>query len=150
MEYWVSGGVPRVIVPDVTGMSAAAAAAKLNGDGLIVGTSTSQASDTVPIGEVISETPAAGTQVDKGSSVNLIVSSGPTSTSPSPSASPIPVPDVGTMDQTTAENTLVAAGFAVKSVIVSSVQPLGTVVDQDPKGGVLAVPGSKVTIFVSG
>ena len=64
-------------MPDVTLMSGADAAAKLNAAGLNVGSSTSQSSDTVPIGEVISQDPAAGSKVDKGSKVNLVISSGP-------------------------------------------------------------------------
>jgi beta-lactam-binding protein with PASTA domain len=77
VAYWVSGGVPRITVPDVTGMSVADAAAKLNAQNLAVGVSTNQPSDSVPAGEVISQSPVAGTKADQGSKVNLVVSSGP-------------------------------------------------------------------------
>ena len=43
----------------------------------MLGTVTTQSSSTVPSGSVISESPAAGTQVNVGSAVNLVVSSGP-------------------------------------------------------------------------
>jgi eukaryotic-like serine/threonine-protein kinase len=161
VAYWVSGGVPQVVVPDVTLMSGADAAAKLNADGLNVGASTSQASDTVPIGEVISQDPPAGRKVDKGSKVDLVISSGPTS-SPSPSVTPtatpsssptsglVTVPSVITMDQGTAEQTLKAQGFlVVVSKVTGGVQPTGTVVDQDPPPNSRAGPGSTVTIFVA-
>jgi len=42
-----------------------------------VGTVTTQPSGTVAAGNVISESPAAGTSVSAGSAVNLVVSSGP-------------------------------------------------------------------------
>jgi len=41
-----------------------------------VGTVTQEYSDTVPQGQVISQNPTAGTQVDKGSPVSLVVSKG--------------------------------------------------------------------------
>jgi hypothetical protein len=44
---------------------------------LVLGTVTTQSSSTVPSGSVISENPAAGTEVNAGSAVNLVVSSGP-------------------------------------------------------------------------
>jgi 6-phosphogluconolactonase len=64
-------------VPDVVGNSEAAAAAATLVAGLKVGTVTSQSSATVAAGDVISESPAAGTSVATGSLVNLTVSSGP-------------------------------------------------------------------------
>ena len=159
--YYVSGGVPQVTVPVVTNLSGVDAAAKLNNNGLNVGTTTSQPSDTVPIGEVISQDPAAGNKVDKDSKVNLVLSSGPTS-SPTPSVTPTPtpttspstglvtVPSVVTMMQPDAVAALKAKGF---SVTVSNVngngQPTGTVVDQDPAAYSSKPAGTTVTIFVA-
>jgi serine/threonine-protein kinase len=159
--YYVSGGVPQVTVPDVTLLSGVDAAAKLNNNGLNVGATTSQPSDTVPIGEVISQLPAAGDKVDKDSKVNLVISSGPTS-SPTPSVTPtstpttsptsglVTVPSVVTMMQPDAVAALKAKGF---SVTVSNVngngQPTGTVVDQDPAAYSTKPVGTTVTIFVA-
>jgi beta-lactam-binding protein with PASTA domain len=161
VTYWVSGGVPPVIVPDVTLMSGTDAAARLNADGLNVGASTSLASDTVPIGEVISQNPAAGDKVDKGSKVNLVISSGPTS-SPTPSVTPtatpsssptsglVAVPSVVTMAQADAEAALKAKGFLVAISNVSGTgQPVGTVVDQNPPALAKAPAGSTITISVA-
>src|SRR4029079_5971763 len=53
------------------------ASTAITGAGLTVGAVTSQASDTVPVGSVISESPAAGTPVAVGSAVALVISSGP-------------------------------------------------------------------------
>ncbi len=72
-------GPPPVSVPNVVGLTQAAATASINSAGLVVGTVTTASSNTVPAGEVISEKPVAGTLVTQGSSVNLAVSSGPPS-----------------------------------------------------------------------
>ena len=149
VTYWVSGGVPRVTVPDVTLMSAADAAAELNRVGLVVGTSNSQPSVDVPIGAVISQNPPAGDKVDKDTAVDLVISSGSPSSSPSPSGTPLPVPSVTTMNQGDAEALLLAAGFQVKVIPVADPQPAGTVVDQLPTAGDLAPKGSTVTIYVA-
>jgi len=66
----------QVSVPNVVGDTQAAATAAITNAGLTLGTVTSQASSTVPSGNVISETPSAGTSVNTGSPVNLVLSSG--------------------------------------------------------------------------
>ena len=67
---------PTVSVPNVVGLTQAAATSAITGVGLVVGTVTTASSSTVPSGSVISQTPAAGTSVAAGSAVNLVVSSG--------------------------------------------------------------------------
>ncbi len=69
--------VTLTAVPDVVGLARAAAEAAITGAGLVVGTVTQRSSDTVPAGNVISQDPAAGTGVLRGSAVSLVVSSGP-------------------------------------------------------------------------
>jgi serine protease len=74
----VSSGAPtQVAVPNVVGQTQTAATNAITAAGLAVGTITQQSSTTVASGTVISESPAAGTQVASGSSVSLVVSSGP-------------------------------------------------------------------------
>ena len=73
----VSSGLAQVAVPNVVGETQAAATTAITTAGLVLGTVTTQSSSTVPSGSVISENPAAGTQVNVGSAVNLVVSSGP-------------------------------------------------------------------------
>ena len=72
----VSSGPAPVAVPNVVGLSQAAAETAITGAGLTVGTVTNQNSDTVPSGDVISQSPAAGASVAPGSAVALVVSSG--------------------------------------------------------------------------
>ena len=71
---------PTVIVPNVVGLTQAAATTSLTGAGLVVGTVTMASSPTVPAGNVISQTPGGGTSVAVGSAVNLTVSTGPAGT----------------------------------------------------------------------
>ena len=66
-----------VAVPNVVGLTQAAATTAITNVGLVLGTVTTAASGTVASGSVISSTPVAGTQVAAGSAVNLVVSSGP-------------------------------------------------------------------------
>ena len=65
-----------VTVPNVVGNTKTAATTAITGAGLVVGTVSMQSSSTVASGNVISESPAAGTSVANGSAVNLVVSSG--------------------------------------------------------------------------
>jgi hypothetical protein len=73
----VSSGAPMLAVPNVVGMTQSAASADFKSAGLALGTVTDQASTTVTSGEIISESPAAGTSVAAGSVVAIVVSSGP-------------------------------------------------------------------------
>jgi serine/threonine-protein kinase len=96
-------------------------------------------SDTVPSGKVISSDPVANTQVAKGSTVIVNVSTGPAQVS---------VPDVTTKTQADATSILQAAGFSV--VVQKVVDPVnnGKVKSQNPIGGTKADKGSSVTIVV--
>jgi hypothetical protein len=70
----VSSGPAQDAVPNVVGDTLSAATTAINGAGLVVGTVTTQSSTTVAPGNVISESPTAGTSVNTGSAVNLVVS----------------------------------------------------------------------------
>jgi len=76
VDLVVSLGPEQVAVPDVVGMTQAAAETAITTAGLTVGTVTEEYSDTVPSGDVISQNPVANTVVDRGSAVNLVVSKG--------------------------------------------------------------------------
>ena len=82
---------PRMVeVPGVLGLAQAEAEAAIIAADLAVGTITTENSDTVPEGHVISQDPAAGTSVEEGSPVDLVVSLGPASTTPTVSISATP------------------------------------------------------------
>ena len=73
------GEIEQVSVPNVVNRPEAEATNTLTAAGLVV-TTSSLASDTVPVGTVISQTPGEGTTVDKGSTVDIVISTGPPTT----------------------------------------------------------------------
>ena len=150
ITYWVSSGKPQASVPDLSGLAEADAQAALTAAGLVLGTVTPQPSTSVPSGQVISQTPTAGTQVDKGSPVSIVVSSGTPSASPSPSASGVAVPNVYGMDSTTANDTLAALGFTVVfKQKAGTGQPPGTVVLVSPDTGTVLPTGATVKLTIA-
>lgn len=66
----------RVTVPDVTNLAQQDAALNIELAGLVVGTVTEERSESVPEGHVISQSPEAGSRINKGSTVALVVSLG--------------------------------------------------------------------------
>ena len=135
----------QVAVPDLVGMTVPGATSALTQAGLKLGKVVSEQTDKGPAGTVITQDPAAASKVADGSLVALTVSNG---ASPSPPAA-VAVPDVVGSTQAAAIQTLGAAGFAVVVAQEASLTPVGEVVSQSPTGGVIAKPGSAVTISVS-
>ncbi len=131
--------VATVSLPNVVGSSLTEAGTSLTSDGLTYKV-TYKRSSTVPQNTVISQNPAAGTSVHKGSSVTLTVSYGP---------APVPVPNVVNQAVGNAESQLVPLGFSVATTYVNSSKPNGTVIKQTPNAGTKAAPGSTVTLTVS-
>jgi beta-lactam-binding protein with PASTA domain len=99
---------------------------------------------TRPAGRVVTESPAPGTKLRRGSRVRLGVSSGP---SPNPVQT---VPDVIGDDQASAVSTLRRAGFQVLIIDEQTTDQTedGLVIDEQPGSGSRIPRGSQVTIFV--
>jgi beta-lactam-binding protein with PASTA domain/tRNA A-37 threonylcarbamoyl transferase component Bud32 len=130
-------------VPDVSGKSVAAASNLLGQDNLLVGTTSDQSSSTVPAGDVIGTSPAVGTAVKPGSTVNLIVSSGPAQAT---------VPSVVGDTEQAAVSTLQGDGFTVRVryAPVTNPKDSNVVLRQDPAAGATAATGSTVSLLVGG
>jgi beta-lactam-binding protein with PASTA domain len=126
-------------VPNVVGSTQAAAQTAITTAGLIVGTVTRVNSATVPIGRVISQTPAAGSNVAPGSAVVLVVSLG------------VKVPNVVGNTQAAAQTALTNVGLTVGTVTTapSETVPIGNVISQTPGAGVNVAPGSAVALVIS-
>ena len=126
-------------VPNVVGLTQAAAQAAITAAGLTVGTVTTATSPTVAIGAVISQNPTAGNNVAPGSAVALVVSLG------------AQVPDVVGLTQSVAHTALISAGLTVGTVtaVFSDTVPLGTVISQNPPAGTNVAPGSGVALEIS-
>ncbi len=127
-----------VSVPAVVGQQLGAAEQSLSGLGLNINTTYSQS--TKAAGTITSQNPKGGASVQKGSTVNLVVSTG---------QAMISVPNVTKVNISTAETTLLNAGFNVSTSYVADKLPLGSVVSQTPAGGSSAAKGSTVNLVVS-
>jgi serine/threonine-protein kinase len=127
-----------IAVPYVVGKQAPAAVKRLTRDGLRPQVKSVFAAK--PTGIVVSEKPTAGTRLKKGSLVTLNVSKGKRLA---------PVPDVVGQTSKQALALLRAAGLGGRVFEVPNVQPVGTVVAQNPKGGRLAGPSVIVRLNVS-
>jgi serine/threonine-protein kinase len=125
-----------VVLPDLVGRRASAAATLLRGEGLAVVTVNVAARK--PAGTVIAQAPVAGQSVAAGSTVQIRVSRGR-----------VLVPDVTGEGRSTAVSTLRDAGLVPEAARVPSTQPRGTVVAQRPLAGRRVERGAKVRINVS-
>ena len=92
ITLYVSKGQDLVTVPGIVGLSESAAEAQIEDSGLSVGRVTTSESDTVSAGLVISQSPTEGTQTERGTSINFVVSSGKPTPSPTPTPTPSPTP----------------------------------------------------------
>jgi len=139
------GKAPKqVSVPNVVGMTEDEARTAITDAGLKVGNVTPQP-DPAPAGEVIGQDPSANSTENKGSAVDLVVSTGP---------SDVTVPDVVCESLGKAESELNKAGF---QVVTSETETQfnfecpknGRVAAQDPPGNSSAPDGSTVTLIPS-
>ncbi len=141
VNFAVSGGPANKALPNVAGMSASSAVAKLRKEGFKP-TIKKQASATVAAGRALGTEPPAFTAPPVGSPVTVLVSSGP---------APVSVPDVVGQSQSAAEATLINAGLVLGTVAHrdSSTDTAGTVLSQSPATGTSVRTGSKVDLTVA-
>lgn len=134
----------QIQVPDVVGMFQSAADPALANAGLVVGNVTQTYSDTVPAGAVIEQNPAAGTNVNPGAAVNLVVSLGAVLTTAT-------VPSVVGFSEADGRSAIIAAGFTVGTVTTShsATIPSGGIISQNPSGGTSATLTASISFVVS-
>ena len=127
VEAVVSKGQERYAVPRLGGRPVTEVEGLLTAENLTLGDVTRAWSESVPRGEVISATPSAGTELRKGTAVDVKVSRGPR---------PIRIPDFTGRRATRAEQKLTALGFTVDVTEEhSDTVPEGRVISQDPDTG---------------
>ncbi|MDQ3964975.1 MAG: Stk1 family PASTA domain-containing Ser/Thr kinase [Actinomycetota bacterium] len=90
----LSSGRERVTVPDLAGLSLTEAERALSEAGLKLGRRDETPSDTVPLGMVIKQNPTKGEEVEPGTAVDVVVSTGPPLRAPAVQAVPTPAPPV--------------------------------------------------------
>jgi serine/threonine-protein kinase len=136
----VSKGPGQVQVPQVEGLTLQRASSALTRAGLFAD-SSSEPSDTVAKGQVISADPAEGSQVQKGSHVRIVVSSGPQQ---------VKVPSVVGLGSATAHSSLLQANLRyIDQQQFSDTVPKGDVISQTPLAGDQVDTDSQVVLTVS-
>jgi uncharacterized protein (TIGR03437 family) len=133
---------PQVTVPNVVGLTQAAATTAIQNAGLSVGAVTTQSSATLPAGRVIGQNPGAASQLPQGSSVSLVVSSGQPA---------VTVPNVVGLPQSAATAAIQNAGLAIGPIATqaSASVAAGIVISQAPAAGAQITPASAVSLIVS-
>src|SRR5260221_241697 len=135
-------GCAKVTVPNVVGMTQAAATTAITEGKLKLGNVTQQNSNTVATGNVISQAPASGSSAAEGSAVTLVISSGPPM---------VTVPNVVGLTQAAATTTISEAKLKLGNVTQqnSDTVATGNVISQAPASGSSAAEGSAVTLVIS-
>jgi beta-lactam-binding protein with PASTA domain len=136
---FVSRGPGVTTIPDVTGLPQKEAVKQIEKAGLFT-TLHQEHNAKVTSGRVIRTDPTALNQVQKGSRVDVYVSTGPELTN---------VPDVVGDDRADARGTIEDAGLRVTIHEQESSQPKDKVISQSPGAGSTVAKGSRVTITVS-
>lgn len=135
----VSSGPANTSVPDVVTMKQADAVAAIKRANLVPKVQKKFSAD-VDKGVVISQNPTSGAQAAEGDTVTIVVSDG---------TEPIKVPNVRAKSLDTALSMLRAEGLEGNPVEVTSEQPKGMVLRQDPAPGTEVQKGATVRLEVA-
>jgi beta-lactam-binding protein with PASTA domain len=139
IQLFVSSGPEQIEVPDVTGLSRDSAEDLLAKAGLEPAVEEKESEE--PEDDVISQNPAAGTEVDRGSTVTITVSTG---------IEKVSVPNVVGLSRRDAVSQLREVGLvaAPREVDVTDPSQDGVVTDQRPAAGIEIEKGKQVVIMV--
>jgi serine/threonine-protein kinase len=141
VELVVSKGLQPVGVPDVVSETLDDARKAFDERRLAVVVSGRQPSDLIPAGVVTSENPSPGTEVQPGTSVSVVVSSGPAQ---------LQAPELEGSVVSDAVRALQAAGLGgTIEYVVDPSSAVGTVLKQDPAKGTELKKGDAVTLDVA-
>jgi beta-lactam-binding protein with PASTA domain len=135
----VSQGPEQVTVPELIGLSRESAEARLSDEGL--GAAVQEQESDEPEGEVIAQDPAGGTQVDRGATVTITVSTG---------REKVDVPNVIGLEARDALSQIGEAGLTgvEREREVTDPAQDGVVIDQRPGAGIELDEGGQVVIIV--
>lgn len=140
----ISAGQESGSVPTLFMMKESEAKDAIVKAGYKVGNIERRSDSNVGKGHVIDQTPSGGSSLEKGKTIDLYISTGPSE------SDTVSVPGVVNSSESDARSTLEAAGFSVnverKSTEDSSKDK--TVYSQNPNPGVKVAKGSNITIFV--
>ncbi len=136
IDLVVSSGPAARTVPNLVGSTRGQAETQLSERGLAIAVAEDY-SESVPEGDIISTSPAAGTEVARGTTVTVVISQG---------LPFVTVPEVVGLPAAEAADILEAAGFVV---VDTEGPPNGPVINTDPAEGTSHRKGTSIRIFVS-
>jgi eukaryotic-like serine/threonine-protein kinase len=139
IQLFISSGPEEVSVPDVVGLSADSGEGRISDVGLVPAVREQESEE--PEGQIIAQDPAAGTDLERGSTVTITVSTG---------VEEVVVPNVVGLGGGDAEAQLRADGLVPvrrESEVTDAAQD-GKVIDQRPAAGVQVERGRQVVIIV--
>ena len=142
LKIFTPSATDQVKVPDLQGLTVAQATTLLKNTGLLLGDQLPQASADRPKNTIISQSPAREIYVSKGSTVDIVISTGP---------GQVAVPQLA--DLATPDDARVAlgkVGLSLGTVTQENADaPAGTVLRSDPEAGTMVDPGTTVSIWIS-
>jgi beta-lactam-binding protein with PASTA domain len=142
VAVWVAAPIPPVRVPQLTGHDRAQAANLIRNAGLTPGRATERESDR-PSGTVIDQSPAAGQEVERGSTVDLVLG-----TLRRPVL--ISVPDLTGRRPEDAANLLRGRQLRLGARATrESNETSGVIVDQRPRAGEQVNPGAAIDLWLA-
>lgn len=141
VALYVSRGVKKVRVPVLVGSQRRLAVQQIRSRGLVP--SVSEEENRAPVGQVIRQSPSAGSEVEPGATVTIVVSKGE-------EKEVARVPNVIGKERRQAVEALRAAGLvpSVEEEETEVESQIGRVLDQFPPPGTELEPGATVTIVV--
>jgi beta-lactam-binding protein with PASTA domain/tRNA A-37 threonylcarbamoyl transferase component Bud32 len=141
VKITVGTGPPTVKVPNIPyGATPEEAKVQLEDKNLELGNVTETPGNDVAEGGVVNQDPAPDTEVEEGSAVDIVISSGPEQTE---------VPDVTGQNIDVATQTLASYGLNSTAVEQQSNKTAGVVLSTDPGAGTLVDLGSTITLYYS-
>lgn len=142
VTIFISKGSSHIILPDFKGQGLSAMTVRLSELGLKVGEVRSEEDATVDKDKIISTEPKAGSRVNKGDVISVVLSRG---------VELVKVPKLTGRSLSTAKRVIEENGFEVGAVSweVSIDFNVGIIMRQNPGAGQMAKKGSKINLVVA-
>ena len=145
VTYYLSLGIEGADIPNVVGLTEAAARERLEAEGFKLGNVRPAYSDDLEEGLITEQNPKAGTSTKKGATVDVVISRGV-----DPEKLKVTVPNFVNETESSARAKAAADGFIlVVDTAYSADVAKGRVIRQEPTAGTRLDKGSEIKIVVS-
>ncbi len=156
VTIYVSKGGETIDMPDLVGLTKSAAVERIQKLGLQLGSIYEKDSETEP-GTILSHDPAINTKINRGQTVDLIVSRGMTAGAVNKTAPPVEpaiekiyVPNVQSASLDVAKSNIENSGLTVGEISYQeSPQAAGTIINQNPAPDSYVENGTSIDLVVA-